>query len=74
MNEQITITRNAHGVLISIPIAVNDLVRLTKVYGKEFDIVDGLISEKLGGFAMTTKEGRRKWRAELGIEAGEDGE
>lgn len=68
--EEYTIKRFRLGVIISLPVQIDVLCDLMKIYKKiyGYDTVDQKIGEKLNGFCITSKYSLQEWRKELGIE------
>jgi hypothetical protein len=67
---------NGYGVAVFGPVPLSDLRHLFAMWKKRgYDVVDVLISKKLGAtLAITSQDGRQtQWRKSLGIETSGDG-
>ena len=64
-----TIERYEHGWLVRGPIPADDLTWLIRLVPDD-GIADALVSQSLGGsLALTTQDGSKAWRKQLGIQA-----
>jgi hypothetical protein len=69
MEPKYTIERHEHGWLVRGPFPVDDLTWLIRLVPDD-GIADARISQALGGsMALTTDEGSKAWRKQLGIQA-----
>ena len=69
MEPKYTIERYEHGWLVCGPIPVDDLTWLMRLVPDD-GIADARVSQALGGsMALTTDEGSKAWRKQLGIQA-----
>jgi hypothetical protein len=64
------VERHKHGIVVIGPVPVDDMCHLLKGWAADdrYDLVDAAVAQHFGAsMAVTTKEGSKIWRRELGI-------
>lgn len=68
-NDSFSVTYHTWGVLVSLPIGVDELCMLSKFYRRiyGYNLLDNAIGQKYNCICLTNKHDSNKWREELGI-------